>query len=104
MLWLPAVLALLELDGRLVEALPVRPVVLAEGRSLVVGLLTLPLALGRDEPPLTVGRLELLPFTLLLETEALLPPDMLPLTEALLPPFTLWLIEPVVLPLRTVAT
>ena len=83
MLWL-LVLALL-LDGRLLETLPVRPLVLAEGRSLtegrllVVGLLTLPLALGRTELVLlTVGRVEAVPLLGL--TLALLElPDMLPL-------------------------
>ena len=78
MLWLP-VRPLLELDGRLAvalpvrplaEALPVRPLAPAMGRLLVVGLLTLPLALVRPELlPLTrpvaallvVGRLDMLP-------------------------------------------
>ena len=77
--------------GRLLEELPGRTLVLlllegrllTVGRLLVVGLLTLPLALGRAELPLllTVGREEavLLPlFTLALEFEVELP-DMLPL-------------------------
>ena len=67
---------LLELDGRLDETLPVRPLVpvvgrlLTVGRLLVVGLLTLPLALVRPEVLLptrleavllAVGRLDMLP-------------------------------------------
>ena len=66
---------LLELDGRLEETLPERPLapvegrLLTVGRLLVVGLLTLPLALVRPEllpstrPELTlaVGRLDMLP-------------------------------------------
>ena len=70
-------LALL-LDGRAVdEALLGRLLVLADGRLLTVGLLTLPLVLvlGRtDELLLTVGRLEVMPLLAL--TLALL--DMLP--------------------------
>lgn len=103
-------LALL-LEGRLLETLPVRPLVLAEGRSLtvgrllVVGLLTLPLALGRAELVLLiVGRAEAVPLLAL--TPALLElPDMLPLVF-LRPSCTLlWLIEPaVLLPWRTLAT
>ena len=110
-------LALL-LEGRLLETLPVRPLVLAEGRSLTVGrvltdgrllevagLLTLPLALGRSELVLlTVGRAEAVPLLAL--TPALLElPDMLPLVP-LRPSCTLlWLIEPaVLLPWRTLAT
>ena len=76
MLWL-LVLALL-LDGRAVdEALLGRLLVLADGRLLTVGLLTLPLVLvlGRtDELLLTVGRPEVMPLLAL--TLALL--DMLP--------------------------
>lgn len=67
---------LLELEGRLAEALPERPLapvagrLLTVGRLLVVGLLTLPLALVRPEllPSMrpvaalpTVGRLVMLP-------------------------------------------
>ena len=95
-------LALL-LEGRLLETLPARPLVLAEGRSLTVGrlpedgLLTLPLALGRTELVLlTVGRAEAVPLLAL--TLALLePPDMLPIVPLL--PFCtlLWLIDPAVL-------
>ena len=110
MLWL-LVLALL-LEGRLLETLPVRPLVLAEGRSLtvgrllVVGLLTLPLALGRAELVLLiVGRVEALPL-LTLALALLVLPDMLPFVVFLRPSCTLlWLIEPaVLLPWRTLAT
>ena len=103
---------MLLLDGRLLEALPVRPLVLAEGRSLtvgrllVVGLLTLPLALGRAELVLlTVGRAEALPL-LTLALALLVLPDMLPLVLLLRLSCTLlWLIEPaVLLPWRTLAT
>ena len=102
---------LLLLEGRLLETLPARPLVLAEGRSLtvgrllVLGLLTLPLALGRAElVVLTVGRVEAVPLLAL--TLALLElPDMLPLVP-LRPSCTLlWLMEPaVLLPWRTLAT
>lgn len=102
---------LLLLEGRLLETLPARPLVLAEGRSLtvgrllVLGLLTLPLALGRVElVVLTVGRVEAVPLLAL--TLALLElPDMLPLAP-LRPSCTLlWLMEPaVLLPWRTLAT
>ena len=104
---------MLLLDGRLLEALPVRPLVLAEGRSLtvgrllVVGLLTLLLALGRTELVLlTVGRVEALPL-LTLAPPVLVLPDMLPLVALLRPSCCklLWLIEPaVLLPWRTLAT
>ncbi len=87
MLWL-LVLALL-LEGRLAEALPLWLLTLLEGRLLtvgrllVVGLLALPLALGRAEALLfIVGRVEALPFTLLPDTEAPALPDMLPLVAA----------------------
>ena len=78
---------------------------LTVGRLLVVGLLTLPLVLGRPEPPFIVGRLELLPLTLAL-LPALAVPDILPPVDGLTRPlFKLWLIEPVLLlPWRTVAT
>ena len=110
MLWL-LVLALL-LEGRLLETLPVRPLVLADGRSLtvgrllVVGLLTLPLVLGRAELVLLiVGRVEALPL-LTLALALLVLPDMLPFVVFLRPSCTLlWLIEPaVLLPWRTLAT
>ena len=85
MLWLP-VRPLLELDGRLAVALPVRPLaealpvrplvpvdgrLLTVGRLLVVGLLTLPLLVRPELLPLTrpvaalldvVGRLDMLPL------------------------------------------
>lgn len=94
--------ALLELEGRLVETLPVRPLVPVEGLLLTVGLLVLerPEALAPTRPvellP-AVGRLTdtLLPTLALLLTLAL--PDMLP-PFVVLPPFCrLWLIEPAVL-------
>jgi len=98
--------ALLELEGRLAEALPVRPLALAEGllllegRLLTVGLLVLvrPEALAPTRPVLSpvVGRpadMLPLPLTLLL----LLLPDMLPLLLGLPSVGVAWLIEPAVL-------
>jgi hypothetical protein len=93
--------ALLELEGRLAEALPVRPLVpavglLLEGRLPTVGLLVLvrPEALAVELP--AVGRLvdALLPTLALVLPLAL--PDMLPPVVALPPSCRLWLIEPAV--------
>jgi hypothetical protein len=101
--------ALLEPEGRLVEVLPVRPLVPAEGLLLLDGLLLMVglLVLVRPvEVPLAVGRFVMLPATLPLLWGR---PDMLPLP----PPPTcaplfvpLWLIEPLVplLPCLTLAT
>lgn len=91
-------------EGRLAEALPVRPLALPEegrlptvGRLLAEGRLTLPLVLGRPELLPAVGRLELLPLTLALPLPALAVPDMLPPVEGLTrPSFRLWLMEPAV--------
>lgn len=94
--------ALLELEGRLAEVLPVRPLVpavglLLAGRLLTVGLLVLvrPKALA-VELLLAVGRLVdmLLPTLALVLPLAL--PDMLPPVVALPPSCRLWLIEPAV--------
>ena len=98
---------LLELDGRLAEALPIRLLVPAVGllplvgRLLTVGLLVLvrPEALPPTRPVvllLAIGRLvdTLLP-TLALALLAL--PDILPPFEVLPPFCRLWLIEPAVL-------
>ena len=94
--------ALLELEGRLAEVLPVRPLVpavglLLAGRLLIVGLLVLvrPEALA-VELLLAVGRLvdTLLPTLALVLPLAL--PDMLPPVVALPPSCRLWLIEPAV--------
>ena len=99
---------LLELEGRLAEALPVRPLALAEGllllegRLLTVGLLVLvrPEALAPTRPVVLSPVVGLLVDMLLL-TLALLSPLMLP---DMLPPFVglpsvcmAWLIEPAVL-------
>ena len=93
--------ALLELEGRLAEVLPVRPLVpavglLLAGRLLTVGLLVLvrPEALAVELP--AVGRLvdTLLPTLALVLPLAL--PDMLPPVVALPPSCRLWLIEPAV--------
>lgn len=94
--------ALLELEGRLAEVLPVRPLVPVEGLLLTVGLLVLvrPEALAPTRPvellP-AVGRLDdtLLPTRALALLLAL--PDMLPPVAALPPSCRLWLIEPAVL-------
>ena len=82
--------------------MPVRPLVPAEGRLLVVGRLltvgrlTMPLALVRPVLLEAEGRLELLPFTLLAAPEPVVP-DMLPLLLGLRLSFCrLLLIEPVV--------
>jgi hypothetical protein len=95
---------LLELDGRLAEALPVRPLVPADGRLVVVGRL---LTVGRLVVPLAVGRLMLPGVLPLTEAPALVRPDMLPPLVRLWRPLfgKLWLIEPLVpLPWRTLAT
>lgn len=93
---------MLELEGRLAEVLPVRPLVpavglLLEGRLPTVGLLVLvrPEALA-VELLLAVGRLvdTLLPTLALVLPLAL--PDMLPPVVALPPSCRLWLIEPAV--------
>ena len=101
---------MLELEGRLAEALPVRLLVPAVGRLLLVGRL---LTVGRVDVgrlALAVGRLDMLPLLLPL-TDALLlvRPDMLPLLLALVRPSFCrrWLIEPALEPLllcRTLAT
>lgn len=86
---------LLELEGRLAEALPVRILVLAEGLLLLEGLLLIvglpvlvrPEALPPTRPVvllLAVGRLVLLP-TLALAVLLLVVPDMLPPFEGLRP-------------------
>lgn len=76
------------------------------GRLLVVGLLTLPLVLGRTVVlPLTVGRAEALPLALAPDTEAPALLDMLPFVALRRPSCRLWLIDPAVLLLwRTLAT
>ena len=98
--------ALLELEGRLAEALPVRSVVLAVGLLLLVGrLLTVGLLVLVRPEALTlpaellpaVGRfVDTLPPTLALVLPLALP-DMLPPVVALPPSCRLWLIEPAVL-------
>ena len=101
--------ALPELEGRLVEALPVRPLALAEGLLLTVGLVRLVLLPTRPVEALpAVGRLDMLPSVRPVVAPLLTRPDMLPaLWLPWRPSFAkLWLKEPLtpLLPCRTLAT
>lgn len=99
LLWLPPVLALAELDGRLAEALPVRLLTPAVGLLLALGLLMVGLLVPVRPELLPPTRAELLPAVV-----GRL--DMLPPTLAPWRPLcgAKWLIEPPVLLWRTLAT